>query len=287
MGNPWLSLMMQVGNKAGVIPSAPQGLQNLKEAIKGVPFQLLQKGMSGIMDINNIMQGVAQFSQQLGSLSQLGQFGNLFGQFQGLAQNINGIATLNTNILSSRLSVDDLVAAMGPNQAMMAGLTQFAPVVLLQQLNTDSGQAANSNITNVNDSGMVGANNYYGNNFPNTGYNAGNTVIYVGNNTGDIRTSTIFGYAANLFSNSVLQNLPANTYYYLLSINGRTTTNPNPNGISSLSLLANSLGNVVSNGQSNNILFSNAYAQSIANGFIDTTLNNIIITIDKNFGKGS
>lgn len=150
MGNPWLSLIMSVGNKAGVIPSAPQGLQNLKEAIKGVPFQLLQKGMSGVMDVNNIMQGVSQFSQQLGSLGQLGSFGSMLGQFQGMATSISGIASLGPSTLSSVISTSDLVAAMGPNQAMMTALTQFAPIQLIQGLNTDSGQPADANITNDN-----------------------------------------------------------------------------------------------------------------------------------------
>jgi hypothetical protein len=166
MSNPWLSLIIQKGNKAGVIPSAPQGLQNLKEAIKGVPFQLLQKGMSGVMDVNNIMQGVAQFAQQLGSLSQLGNFTNILGQFKGLASSLPGIAQLNVNTLTSQLNTSALVAAMGPNQAMMAGLTQFAPVALLQNLNTDAGQPSGANINNVQDAGTVQNNATTGSNDP-------------------------------------------------------------------------------------------------------------------------
>lgn len=165
MGNPWLSLIMSVGNKAGVIPSAPQGLQNLKESVKGVPFQLLQKGMSGVMNIQNMMQGISQFAGQLGSLGQLGNFGNILGKFQGLASSLGGIAKLDVNTLASRLNPEDIINAIGPNQAMMAGLTQFAPVQLLQQLNIDSGQPGPANITNVQD-GSIPNNATTGSNDP-------------------------------------------------------------------------------------------------------------------------
>jgi hypothetical protein len=279
MGNPWLSTIMSVGNKAGVIPSAPQGLQNLKEAIKGVPFELLQKGMSGIMEVNNILQGVAQFAQQLGSLGQLGNFGNMLGQFQGLANSISEVASLNPDVIASKISVDQLVEAMGPNQAMMAGLTQFAPVILLQKLNTDSGVHPDVNITNINNGGVVGANTFYGNNFYGTYSNNENLANNFANGfangtfTNNIFFSNsiffsngAFNFSNNsfTFSNGYTIPLPANSKLYnsrgasnninaLLDINGRTTANPNPNGFSFLDKFAannniNSIANTILGG---------------------------------------
>lgn len=100
---------LSVGNKSGAIPAAPQGILKLKESIEGLPFELLTKSMSGILDPGVIQQGIQQLAQQMGGLQNLG----------GQLQSILGQVTAGT------ASVQQIVQAVGGVTSMTAGLNTF------------------------------------------------------------------------------------------------------------------------------------------------------------------
>lgn len=82
-----LDYIISTQNKSGAIPPAPNALKNLKSAIEGVPFELKQPGMSGIFNMNNMLQGLKILQQQMGDLGNIGNFQQI------LQQIANGTAT--------------------------------------------------------------------------------------------------------------------------------------------------------------------------------------------------
>jgi hypothetical protein len=75
-----LDYIISMQNKSGAIPPAPNALKNLKAAIEGVPFELKQPGMSGIFNMNNMLQGLKILQQQMGDLGNIGNFQQILQQ---------------------------------------------------------------------------------------------------------------------------------------------------------------------------------------------------------------
>lgn len=88
MAQKLLDYIISMANKSGAIPPAPNALKNLKQAIDGVPFELNIPGMSGIMNIQNIMNGLKMLQKQMGGLNNIGDFQQILAQVQ------NGTASL-------------------------------------------------------------------------------------------------------------------------------------------------------------------------------------------------
>lgn len=149
MSGKLIDHLIQVQNLSGAIRNAPHSLKDLKGALDGVPFQLLSPGMSGVMNLQKIMQAVTQLAGQLGGLTNVGNFTNMLGQFQGLASSLQGIGQLNPNILASKLNLSQITAAMGNVGAFGAALTQFGSVANLQAINQLTGQPPGSNLQGV------------------------------------------------------------------------------------------------------------------------------------------
>lgn len=115
-----LNHLIQVLNKSGSIRPAPHGLVKLKEQLEGVPFQLLQKGMSGVLTPQNILQGVMGLAKQMGGLQNVGDFQKILGQVTKAQQNPEEIIRA-----ASALGVDALVEAVGNNTALTAALSNY------------------------------------------------------------------------------------------------------------------------------------------------------------------
>ena len=113
-------------NLSGAIKGAPHGLLKLKEAIEGVPFELLQKGMSGIMDQNNMMKGVMGLVKQLGSVQALGgQLSQVLQQAASQAGVSGDLMKIDPSALAQHVNVDQLIAAIGDSNALTAALSNY------------------------------------------------------------------------------------------------------------------------------------------------------------------
>ena len=124
MGQKLLDYIISKNNISGSIPSAPQGLKNLKESIEGLPFELLNQSMSGIF--KNLPQQLQQLVKQMGGLQNMGaDVQKVLGQIQ------NGT-----------ISADQIVQTFGGVTAMTAGLSATVPAQLQQALTQLSGSAA-------------------------------------------------------------------------------------------------------------------------------------------------
>lgn len=115
-----LQHLIAIANKSGSIKPAPQGLIKLKEQLEGVPFALLQKGMSGVINPQNLLQGVLGLAKQLGGLQNVGDFGQILSQVSKVAQNPDELIRT-----AASIGVDALTKAVGDNTALTASLAAF------------------------------------------------------------------------------------------------------------------------------------------------------------------
>lgn len=113
MGSKLLDVLIQLQNKSGSIKAAPPTMQNLKQSIQGVPFQLLTPSMSGVPSVQNLVSAVTQLSSLMGGLQNLGSFQSILGKLAGL----------------SSLSVSNFSSAMGPGGMLGAALTQYGGAI--------------------------------------------------------------------------------------------------------------------------------------------------------------
>lgn len=75
-----LDHLKSVANKSGAIPSAPQGLMDMKRAIESIPMSVQVPGMSQLIQAENLVVGVVDLIKSLGSLSAVGEFKNVLGR---------------------------------------------------------------------------------------------------------------------------------------------------------------------------------------------------------------
>lgn len=115
-----LQHLISVGNKSGSIVPAPHGLKKLKEQIEGVPFELLQKGMSGVINPQNMLQGILGLAKQLGGLQNVGNFQKVTQQVNQAEQNPDEIVRI-----AAALGIDALTEAVGDNTALTASLSNY------------------------------------------------------------------------------------------------------------------------------------------------------------------
>jgi hypothetical protein len=115
-----LQHLISVGNKSGSIIPAPQGLKKLKEQIEGVPFELLQKGMSGVMTAQNMLQGILGLAKQLGGLQNVGNFQSMNKQVSTAQKNPDELVRI-----AAALGVEQLTEAVGDNTALTASLSNY------------------------------------------------------------------------------------------------------------------------------------------------------------------
>lgn len=116
-----LDVLTQLGNKSGAIKSAPPALKKLKESIQGVPFELLRPGMSGVMDVGKILQGIAKMAPAMGGLTNMGSFQSILGQLTAGQQ-----AQAQGGALPASLTVAQLEKALGSGGAIGVALSAFA-----------------------------------------------------------------------------------------------------------------------------------------------------------------
>lgn len=111
-----LQYLVSVQNISGAIKPAPASLMKVKQALQGVPFQLLQPGMSGVTSIQNLIQSMQQFAKMLGGFTNLANGGTgLTGQLiQQIASGTAGASSLQS-----------IISAVGPGAALGMSLTTF------------------------------------------------------------------------------------------------------------------------------------------------------------------
>jgi hypothetical protein len=119
-----LKHLMRVQNKSGATKPAPHTLLKLKEAIEKVPFELLQKGMSGVVNNQAMMKGITKLAKQLGGLNNVGQFKNIMSQASssGTVLNEEGAARIASQVRQKDLE-EALGGAMALGVSLMAGLS--------------------------------------------------------------------------------------------------------------------------------------------------------------------
>jgi len=96
-------------NSSGAVPTAPHSLRNLKDSIRGVPFELLTKGMSGVLDASSLLDAVRSLLKVPGlDLSNIGQFQSILSK-----------------LASGQAQAADVMNAMGSGGALGASLLGF------------------------------------------------------------------------------------------------------------------------------------------------------------------
>jgi len=106
-------------NKSGSIKPAPNALKDLKSSIEGIPFALNQPSMSGLFNMNNIMQGLKILQKQMGGLENIGSFQEILQQIN------NGTVTLK-----------QLEDALGNGGALATVLMNYQSLESIQQSTT-------------------------------------------------------------------------------------------------------------------------------------------------------
>lgn len=115
-------------NKSGSIKGAPHGLIKLKEAIEGVPFELLMPGMSGIFSQGNMMKGIMGMLKQGLNIGDLGsQVSQAIQQAAGAAgiSNAGNITKIDPMALAQHIDVEKIIQSMGDNNALTAALSNY------------------------------------------------------------------------------------------------------------------------------------------------------------------
>src|SRR4051812_32095364 len=97
---------ISVNNKSGSIPTAPMGMKKLKESIEGMPFELLNKSMSGIFD--QLPRQLNQLIQSMGGIQNMG------------GKNIQQILA---QVQNGTLTPDQIAEVFGGVTSMTAGLS--------------------------------------------------------------------------------------------------------------------------------------------------------------------
>lgn len=151
-----LQAIISKQNISGAIKGGPHGLLKLKEAIEGVPFELLQKGMSGIMDQNNMMKGVMGLVKQLGSVQALGgQLSQVLQQAASAAGvSVNQLSQINPETLAQHVNVDQLISAIGDSNALTAALSNYVGNNNDNTSDTDKLYSAVTSFVNSNSSSL-------------------------------------------------------------------------------------------------------------------------------------
>lgn len=120
-----LKHLVKVQNKSGATKPSPQTLLKLKEALEKVPYQLNQKGMSGVVNNQAMMKGIQKLAQQLGGLNNVGQFKNIMSQAGASGSSSNGkISNEDAARIAATVSQESLEEALGG--AMTLGVSLMA-----------------------------------------------------------------------------------------------------------------------------------------------------------------
>lgn len=118
-----LKHLKSVQNKSGSIKPSPMTLLKLKESLKKVPLELLQKSMSGVVTSQNLMKGIQMAAKQLGGLSNVGEFKNILSQAQAGGSSGAGLNDQSAQEIAARVSLPDLEEAVNPSMALGLSLT--------------------------------------------------------------------------------------------------------------------------------------------------------------------
>jgi hypothetical protein len=118
-----LKHLVKVQNKSGAVKPSPQTMLKLEQALKKVPYELLKKGMSGVVNSQAMMKGVAKLAQQLGGLNNVGQFKNLMSKSGGSG---GALTAEEAERIAAVVSQEELEEALGGAMALgislMSGL---------------------------------------------------------------------------------------------------------------------------------------------------------------------
>jgi hypothetical protein len=90
-------------NESGAVPPAPQGLQTIKQSLKAVPATSETPGMSGVVNTQNLLNGVSSFLKGGGNISSLGQFSQILGKIGG-----GGIASASPAQVTAAVGIEKM-----------------------------------------------------------------------------------------------------------------------------------------------------------------------------------
>lgn len=120
--------LRSVGNKSGAIPAAGVNLLTLKSAIESLPMEVTATAMSTIVDVENLVTGIVDLTQVLGSLTAIGDFRNILGKIAAdvAITGITDITKLDPDALAAAvrrsIPIDELKAAVGNVTAITASM---------------------------------------------------------------------------------------------------------------------------------------------------------------------
>ena len=125
-GSRLVEHLISVGNKSGAVPAAAVNLLDVKGAIKNLPISVDVPSISVAIDVDNLVRGIVDTVDVLGSLSAVGDFRNILGRIAS-ELSVTDITKVDPDQLAAAIKrsvpLEELTAAVGQATALAASLS--------------------------------------------------------------------------------------------------------------------------------------------------------------------